>query len=136
MVKQRFQWPQAAATRLLELYKSGASIDLMASTISDESGFTITRKSIINKLERLGYTHFTNRTLKSETVITGRKPPMRIVPDKVPGKLSLDEVQEINGCRWPSGAKGNFTFCGNKYDPESPFPYCHEHLRRSVRTAA
>lgn len=139
MGDRRFQWPQSAVTRLLELFKSGVSIDFVALTMSNETGFEISRSSVINKLERLGHTNLTGRigrTLKSETVILGHKPPMRIVPDKVPGTMSLDEVQDIDGCRWPSGTKGNFTFCGNHYNHEGQFPYCTEHLHRALCTAA
>lgn len=61
------------------------------------------------------------------------KPPRIVLPEPA-GPLTLEQAQERNGCRWPSGHRPDMTFCGkNKakdIDPDTS--YCEDHLIRSI----
>jgi hypothetical protein len=52
--------------------------------------------------------------------------------------MSLDEVQETGGCRWPSGPHKHFRYCGARRRnahlafSSDPLPYCEAHTRMAL----
>lgn len=59
--------------------------------------------------------------------------PRVVLPDPA-GPLTLEQVQQRNGCRWPSGHRPNMTFCGrDRHTADDPaVSYCLEHHVRSI----
>lgn len=111
----------------------------------------VSKSAIIGKAHRLGLVDRapprTARLLKIEQDIEQppQKPQMRRnnrplpppkpyqAPPPPPSPLigSFDLLELRNGhCRWPSGDRAPFTFCGASQAPNSS--YCEEHTRRSL----
>lgn len=55
-------------------------------------------------------------------------------PARVTGIYTLDEVQNLRGCLWPSGHTPNMRFCGNERNRNRPGdPYCRAHRAKATR---
>jgi GcrA cell cycle regulator len=68
----------------------------------------------------------------------GRQPRRRVVAapgSPPPGRFTLLELTNEN-CRWPSGRRGRFVFCGvAEADVAQGIPYCQRHMRRAYSSS-
>lgn len=140
-----FLWDDAAIARLKELWAEGLS----ASECGKRIG--VSRNSVIGKIHRLGLSHQYRRPRERRPRMrTKAKPAQPIVflsnfdhtPElpQVPPTGGYDLLDLRHGmCRYPSGDRPPFRFCGAAV--EDGYPYCQEHAaicynRHPARAAA
>ena len=162
MVKPSVIWPDFNISALLELVPTGLSASQIANQLNKQLGTVYSRCAVIGKTRRLGLSTRGLAVLKEKRPdrpkrmrktpqpslaarALGRNdcrnkplPKEMIIPDLVPKHLTLIEVSEADGCRWPYG-DGPFTFCGHPrmrpqgVDSQSnPYFYCLTHFSMSV----
>jgi len=153
---------------LTTLWREGRSASEIASYLNRISDDPITRNSVIGKAHRLGLTgraspikSRSTQTMAKRAAKPRKARPARITrPVKVAtiseptrrafaepaGGLTLDQVQKVEGCRWPIQVRDVLEkashFCGaqrERFDlpfVADPAPYCAEHTQRSVTAKA
>lgn len=63
--------------------------------------------------------------------LLGSLPPLPPAPPDLSCRLTLEEVQAKNGCRFPAGHTPNMRFCGERKDPRHE-SYCPAHYALSI----
>lgn len=56
--------------------------------------------------------------------------PLPVSKNSGPGLISFEELKG-NSCRWPTGSRAPFKFCGCTVEPNARWPYCPTHLEKA-----
>jgi hypothetical protein len=119
-----FPWDEAAVTQLEALWHAGFS----SAEIAKQMGSGLTRNSIIGKAHRLGLVKYRRPRLKPvkkkapARKLGLSKPRRRATPP--PGRFDLLDLRS-DQCRYPTGDRAPYMFCGTAI--ADGFPYCPAH---------
>jgi hypothetical protein len=129
-------WTPEMDARLRELHAEGLKFRLIAAGINAEFETTLTRNSCIGRAHRL---NLPVRAKPTEPVKKSKRergqykarlapipPPVQLrqSPPLIPGRLTMLQLTRFT-CRWPSGDRPPYTYCGDKIAGGGPF--CREH---------
>ena len=109
-------WTEPVVTRFRQLLAEGAPYSDCASLLSKEFGIMLTRSACIGRAKRTN-TAPSRRKIRMpakpppEKFFRPRKPPQRVVDLQARGTVTIMELLP-NDCRWPSGDRSPFMFCG------------------------
>jgi len=144
-------WNDAAVKRLRELWPAMGHT-AVARVLTAEFKRKFTRSAVAGKGDRIGLPAKTRempkpassrpniRSISSTALRASEKAiaPIRVSQGSHPTTydparigMTLDEAQEVNGCRWPVTHGRPHRFCGERADG----PYCTEHAARAYRIA-
>jgi GcrA cell cycle regulator len=131
-------WTPRIDARLRELHATTMTFLEIATKMNAEFGFALTRNACIGRSRRIGLTLRAIAPVRKKQKVTPKARPYRkkikpvappIVPEPpafVPGRLTMLQLNHTT-CRWPSGVKPPYTYCGEPIHDDRPF--CLEHCR-------
>jgi len=131
-------WTPEMDQRLRELHAEGLKFRLIAAGINAEFETTLTRNSCIGRSHRLKLPIRTEpepvskkskrKRGQDKARIAPIPPPVQLhrAPPLIPGRLTMLQLTRFT-CRWPSGDRPPYTYCGDKIEGDGPF--CHEHAK-------
>jgi GcrA cell cycle regulator len=138
-------WTPEIDDRMRELHALKLSFTEISARLNADFGLSTTRNACIGRGRRLKLPlrawpppRLTPKAPKARKSRKGKKrwiPPVTpaIVPEApalVPGRLTMLQLGRQT-CRWPSGTRPPYTYCGDPiYDDR---PYCREHCRLSYQ---
>jgi hypothetical protein len=135
-------WTPQIDDRMRELHATKLTFTEIAARLNADFGLSTTRNACIGRGRRLGLPlrahpppRSTPKKLPKPRIRKKRQrqPPTPIVPDApaiVPGRLSMLQLT-YGVCRWPSGTKPPYTYCGEPVYGDKAF--CLEHCRRAYQ---
>ena len=132
-------WTSELDQRLRELHAEGLKFKLIAAGLNAEYGTTFTRNSCIGRAHRLELPTRAEPTGpvkkpkpkrnrgQDKARVAPIPPPVHIpAPSLVPGRLTMLQLTRFT-CRWPSGDRAPYTYCGDRVEGDGPF--CREHAK-------
>lgn len=118
-----FLWDEAAVTQLETLWHAGFS----SAEIAKQMGGGLSRNAVIGKSHRLGLVKYRRPKPKVVEKPPARKPGLskpRRLPAPPPGHFDLLDLR-FDQCRYPTGDRAPYMFCGTAI--ADGFPYCPAH---------
>ena len=133
------EWTPAMDTRLRELYDTKLTFRVIADRMNADFGLALTRNACIGRGRRLFFPsrggappppvpkrtrkrkHWTRR--KTEAKPKPVAPPLAPV-EPVPGALTMLQLGR-GTCRWPSGTKPPYTYCGEPVHGDRQYCLAH-----------
>jgi hypothetical protein len=136
-------WTPQLDERLRELHGQALPFRQIADTMNADFGLSLTRNACIGRGRRIGLNPRASPILRSKPYkrrshkrkkVTVQTPVISIdlhcAPPIAPGALTMLELG-TNTCRWPSGTRVPYSFCGEPVHGDRP--YCQKHCKMSYQ---
>lgn len=131
MIEHKTIWTEERNKRLLELADKGLPASKISDRLTEEAGFSITRNSVMSKLNRLGR-KLARIQVKVQTRAVRLARTTSFKKAQLPAEDTLHGARAVLGlrnqqCRWPIGetTDKDFRFCDN--DAVGRTCYCPRH---------
>jgi hypothetical protein len=131
-------WTPQIDDRLRKLHLTKLSFTEISARLNADFGLSTTRNSCIGRGRRIGLPlrafpppRSTPPKPRKPRDRKKRQPPTPVVPTIATGRLDMTQL-EYGVCRWPSGTKPPYTYCGEPVHNDRPF--CLEHCRQAYQT--
>ena len=114
------QWSIEKTDKLKDLFKKGLTFSQIAAELNSN------RSSVAGKLSRLGM----RRKRQSYYRYSAERLPRALTPRVISQFGEWHKVGVFKHCKW---LDDNKRFCHEPVEPESPFAFCPDHMKRAIR---
>jgi hypothetical protein len=135
-------WTPRIDDRMRELHEQKLSFTEISARLNADFGLATTRNACIGRGRRIKLPLRTwlpapevaeaptPRKVRKRWVPPVSPPIVPEAPPVVPGRLTMLQLNRRT-CRWPSGTKPPYTYCGDPIHDDRP--YCREHCQMSYQ---